>query len=67
MTRHPWIEEAGVKGCELTYWFATYAPAFYQPTGTDVFLTTPDELRKVQTAESQKWARVIKASGIEPA
>jgi tripartite-type tricarboxylate transporter receptor subunit TctC len=86
----PTIEEAGVKGYEMTYWFAAYAPAgtpapvvqklnellqkaarggavnsFYKPTGTEVFLTSPDELRKFQAAESQKWGRIIKAAGIE--
>jgi tripartite-type tricarboxylate transporter receptor subunit TctC len=86
----PTLEEAGVKGYEMTYWFAAYAPAgtpapvvqrlnellqkaargsavnsFYKPTGTEVFLTTPDELRKFQAAESQKWGRIIKAAGIE--
>lgn len=87
----PTLEEAGVKGYEMTYWFAAYAPAgtpapvvaklnellhkaargsaqtaFYQPTGTEVFVTSPDELRKFQTAESQKWGRIIKAAGIDP-
>lgn len=86
----PTLEEAGVKGYEMTYWFAAYAPAgtpapvvaklnellhkaakgsaqaaFYQPTGTDVFITSPDELRKFQSSESQKWGRIIKAAGIE--
>ena len=86
----PTLEEAGVKGYEMTYWFAAYAPAgtpapvvqrlnellqkaargsavnaFYKPTGTELFLTSPDELRKFQAAESQKWGRIIKAAGIE--
>ncbi|MGZ5194166.1 MAG: Bug family tripartite tricarboxylate transporter substrate binding protein [Ramlibacter sp.] len=86
----PTLEEAGVKGYEMTYWFAAYAPAgtpapvvqrlnellqkaargsavnaFYKPTGTELFLTTPDELRKFQAAESQKWGRIITAAGIE--
>lgn len=86
----PTIAEAGVKGYEMTYWFAAYAPAgtpapvvqrlnelfhkaargtaqaaFYQPTGTEVFLGSPEELRKFQAAESQKWARIITAAGIE--
>ena len=86
----PTIEEAGVKGYEMTYWFAAYAPAgtpapvvarlnellhkaakggaqaaFYQPTGTDLFLNTPEEQRKFQSAESQKWGRIIRAAGIE--
>jgi len=40
--------------------------AFYQPTGTETYLNTPDELRKFQAVESQKWGRIIKAAGIEP-
>ncbi len=86
----PTIDEAGVKGYEMTYWFAAYAPAgtpapvvqrlnelfhkaargsaassFYQPTGTEIFLNSPEELRRFQAAESQKWGRIIKTSGIE--
>jgi tripartite-type tricarboxylate transporter receptor subunit TctC len=87
----PTISEAGVKGYEMGYWFAAYAPAgtppavvnrlnellvkavrsdaagksFYGPTGTEVFTTTPEELAKFQTDESQKWARIIKTAGIE--
>jgi tripartite-type tricarboxylate transporter receptor subunit TctC len=87
----PTLEQAGVKGYEMTYWFAAYAPAgtpaaevaklnellhkaargsatatFFQPTGTEVFLNTPDEQRRFQQAESQKWGRIIKSAGIEP-
>ncbi len=87
----PTIDEAGVKGYEMTFWFAAYAPAgtpptivnqlqallvkategaaaknFYQTTGIDPFVTTPAELAKFQTAESQKWGRIIKAAGIQP-
>lgn len=87
----PTIAEAGVKGYEMGYWFAAYAPAktppavvhrlnellvkaaksdaakaaFYDPTGTDVFTTSPEELAKFQSAESQKWGRIVKAAGIE--
>ncbi len=87
----PTIAEAGVKGYEMGYWFAAYAPAktppavvarlnellvkaaksesakaaFYEPTGTEVFTTTPEEMAKFQTAESQKWGRIVKAAGIE--
>ena len=87
----PTIAEAGVKGYEMGYWFAAYAPAktppavvaklnellvkaaksesakaaFYEPTGTEVFTTTPDGMAKFQTAESQKWGRIVKAAGIE--
>jgi tripartite-type tricarboxylate transporter receptor subunit TctC len=87
----PTIDEAGVKGYELTYWFAAYVPAktprtvitrlhdllvnatkapsahtFYKTSGTEVFVSTPDELGKFQAAESEKWGRIIKAAGIEP-
>ncbi|RYF32644.1 MAG: tripartite tricarboxylate transporter substrate binding protein [Comamonadaceae bacterium] len=87
----PTISEAGVKGYEMGYWFAAYAPAktppavvkrlnellvkaaksdaaktaFYEPTGTEVFTTTPEEMAKFQTGESQKWGRIVKAAGIE--
>jgi len=87
----PTIDEAGVKGYEMSYWFAAYVPAhtppaviaklremlvaaekgagakaFYGSTGTEAFITTPDELAKFQAAESGKWGRIIKAAGIEP-
>ncbi|WP_431273109.1 Bug family tripartite tricarboxylate transporter substrate binding protein [Variovorax ureilyticus] len=39
--------------------------AFYEPTGTDVFTTSPEDLAKFQAAESQKWGRIVKAAGIE--
>jgi len=87
----PTISEAGVKGYEMGYWFAAYAPAktppavvkrlnellvkaakseaaktaFYEPSGTEVFTTSPEELAKFQHGESQKWGRIIKAAGIE--
>ena len=87
----PTISEAGVKGYEMGYWFAAYAPAktppavvkrlnelmvqaarsqeaktsFYEPTGTEVFTSSPDELAKFQAGESQKWGRIVKAAGIE--
>ena len=87
----PTISEAGVKGYEMGYWFAAYAPAktppavvkrlnellvkaarseaarsaFYEPTGTEVFTTSPEELAKFQAGESQKWGRIVKAAGIE--
>ena len=38
---------------------------FYEPTGTEVFTTSPEDLVKFQTAESQKWGRIVKAAGIE--
>jgi tripartite-type tricarboxylate transporter receptor subunit TctC len=87
----PTIDEAGVKGYEMTYWFAAYVPAkappavvkrlhdllvaaaasatakqFYEGTGTEVVVSTPEELAKFQGAESQKWGRIIKAAGIVP-
>ncbi|MGI4777424.1 MAG: Bug family tripartite tricarboxylate transporter substrate binding protein [Janthinobacterium lividum] len=87
----PTIAEAGVKGYEMGYWFAAYAPArtppavvkrlnellvkaarsetaraaFYEPTGTDVFTTSPEEMARFQSGESQKWGRIVKAAGIE--
>jgi len=39
--------------------------AFYEPTGTEVFTTTPEEMAKFQTAESQKWGGIVKAAGIQ--
>lgn len=87
----PTISEAGVKGYEMTYWFAAYAPAgtppdvvaklsdmltraarsssaapFYQGSGTEVFTSSPEDLRKFQAAETVKWGRIIKGAGIEP-
>ena len=87
----PTVAEAGVKGYEMGYWFAAYAPAktppavvkrlnellvkaakseaaktaFYEPTGTEVFTSSPEELAKFQAGESQKWGRIVKAAGIE--
>lgn len=86
----PTISEAGVKGYEMTYWFAAYVPAgtpqpvvarlnellvkaarsgtaahFYGSTGTEILTSTPQELRKFQQAESQKWGRIITSAGIE--
>jgi tripartite-type tricarboxylate transporter receptor subunit TctC len=48
---------------------ATKAPAavkFYESTGVDPVVSTPEELAKFQTAESQKWGKIIKAAGITP-
>jgi len=87
----PTIAEAGVKGYEMGYWFAAYAPAktppavvkrlnellvkaakseaaknaFYEPTGTEVFTTSPEAMAKFQADESRKWGRIVKAAGIE--
>jgi tripartite-type tricarboxylate transporter receptor subunit TctC len=87
----PTLDEAGVKGYEMGYWFAAYVPAktppavvkrlqemlanatksasarsFYESTGTEPVTSTPEELAKFQTAESQKWGRIIKAANIQP-
>jgi tripartite-type tricarboxylate transporter receptor subunit TctC len=87
----PTIDEAGVKGYEMGYWFAAYVPAktppavvkrlhellvaatksasakaFYESTGTEPVTSTPEELAKFQTAEAQKWGRIIKAANITP-
>jgi len=87
----PTLAEAGVKGYELTFWFAAYTPAktppavvarlrelfinatkstsaqtFFKTTGIEPWTTTSAELAKFQAAESAKWAKVIKAAGIEP-
>jgi len=87
----PTIDEAGVKGYDMGYWFAAYVPAgtpapiiarlnellghavksaaaktFFDTAGSEPWTTTPDELAKFQTAETQKWGKVIKAAGIEP-
>ena len=87
----PTIDEAGVKGYEMSYWFAAYVPAktppavvkrlhdllaaatkspsakqFYESSGTDPLVSTPEELTRFQAAESQKWGRIIKAAAIQP-
>ncbi|MEK6592355.1 MAG: tripartite tricarboxylate transporter substrate binding protein [Pseudomonadota bacterium] len=87
----PTIDEAGVKGYELTFWFAAYLPAktppatverlrelltnatksapaqtFFKNTGIEPFTMTSAELARFQAAESVKWAKVIKAAGIQP-
>ncbi|MES2185107.1 MAG: tripartite tricarboxylate transporter substrate binding protein [Pseudomonadota bacterium] len=38
---------------------------FYEPTGTELFLNSPEDMAKFQVAEAQKWGRIIKAAGIE--
>jgi tripartite-type tricarboxylate transporter receptor subunit TctC len=87
----PTIAESGVKGYELTFWFAAYLPAkappavaarlrelfihatksapaqaFFKTTGIEPWTTASAELARFQAAESAKWARVIKAAGIQP-
>jgi tripartite-type tricarboxylate transporter receptor subunit TctC len=86
----PTIAEAGVKGYEMSFWFAAYVPAgtpapvvarlneilvkanksatvsnFYAQNGFETLTSTPDELRKFQSAESEKWRKIITSSGIE--
>lgn len=87
----PTIAESGVKGYELTFWFAAYLPAkaspavterlreflvsatkgasaqsFFKSTGIEPWTTSSAELAKFQSMESAKWAKVIKAAGIQP-
>ena len=86
----PTISEAGVKGYEMSFWFAAYVPAgtpapvvahlneilvkanrsaavnaFYAQNGFETLTSTPDELRKFQAAESEKWRKIITSAGIE--
>ena len=86
----PTIDEAGVKGYDMGYWFAAYVPAgtpmpvvqrlhdllaagtktpaakaFFDTSGGEPFVTTPEELARFQVAEATKWGKVIKAAGIE--
>ena len=86
----PTISEAGVKGYEMSFWFAAYVPAgtpapvvahlnellvkanrsqavsgFYAQNGFETLTSTPDELRKFQAAESEKWGKIITSAGIE--
>ena len=87
----PTIDEAGVKGYEMSYWFAAYVPAktpaavvarlhgllvaavkgaaarqFYESTGTEAVVSSPQELAAFQGEESLKWGRIIKAANIQP-
>lgn len=87
----PTIDEAGVKGYDMGYWFAAYVPAgtpapvvqrlseilgagakgaaakaFFETSGGEPFVTTPEALAKFQLDEAKKWGKVIKAAGIEP-
>ena len=86
----PTISEAGVKGYEMSFWFAAYVPAgtpapvvarihellananrsavvtgYYAQNGFEALTSTPEELRKFQTAESHKWQKIITSAGIE--
>ena len=42
------------------------AQSFFKTTGIEPWTTTSAELAKFQASESAKWAKVIKAAGIEP-
>jgi tripartite-type tricarboxylate transporter receptor subunit TctC len=42
------------------------AKAFFESTGSEAFVNTPEAQAKFQQDESVKWGRVIKAAGIEP-
>ena len=86
----PTISEAGVKGYEMTFWFAAYVPAgtpapivarlnevlqranksqtvanFYAQNGFETLGGSPDDLRKFQAAESDKWHKIITSANIE--
>ena len=38
---------------------------FYSSVGFEVLTSTPDELRRFQATESQKWAKIVNSAGIE--
>jgi tripartite-type tricarboxylate transporter receptor subunit TctC len=86
----PTVSEAGVKGYDISFWFAAYVPAgtppavvsrlheilakanasasvaaFYAQNGFEALGGSPDDLRKFQAAESDKWRKIITAAGIE--
>jgi tripartite-type tricarboxylate transporter receptor subunit TctC len=86
----PTIDESGLKGYELTAWFAAYAPAktpapiieklnaaFREAladkdvstklltAGIEPEASTPDELRKFQAVETQKWDKIARDARIE--
>jgi tripartite-type tricarboxylate transporter receptor subunit TctC len=42
------------------------AQSFFRTTGIEPWTTTSAELTKFQASESTKWAKVIKAAGIQP-
>lgn len=44
----------------------TARKGFYEVSGTEVFTTTPEELRKYQQDETEKYGAIIKGAGIEP-
>lgn len=86
----PTLSEAGIKGYEMSFWFAAYVPAgtppaivarlndilvaanksqtvgnFYAQNGFEALTGEPEDLRKFQAAESDKWRKIITAAGIE--
>lgn len=86
----PTLSEAGIKGYEMSFWFAAYVPAgtppaivarlndilvaanksqtvgnFYGQNGFEALTGEPEDLRKFQAAESDKWRKIITAAGIE--
>jgi tripartite-type tricarboxylate transporter receptor subunit TctC len=85
------MEEAGIKGYEMSYWTAAYLPRNTSPqiaarlgdllkqamnspelkqlmekTGTEVAFGDGQMLKQFQASETEKWARIIKAAGIQP-
>jgi len=91
MPEVPTVDEAGIKGYAMSYWFAIYVPvgapdaviqrlhqafayavqspgarAYLEKTSGEVAFGTPEALARFQEEEMAKWARVIRAAGIEP-
>jgi len=91
MPEVPTVDEAGIKGYAMSYWFAIYVPAgapdaviqrlhqafayavqspgaqaYLEKTSGEVAFGTPEALARFQEDEMAKWARVIRAAGIEP-
>src|SRR6185295_8755788 len=87
----PTLDEAGLKGYELTAWFAAFAPAktpkaiidklnaaFREAlkdkevseklltAGIEPEASSPDELRKFQAVETEKWKKIVADAKIEP-
>jgi tripartite-type tricarboxylate transporter receptor subunit TctC len=84
----PTMDEAGVKGFDISNWFAYFVPAGtpaealnrlnaeinralrlqdvkdrLAPQGAETVGTTPDELARYVRSESEKYAKLIRASG----
>jgi tripartite-type tricarboxylate transporter receptor subunit TctC len=87
----PTMEEAGIKGYEMSYWTAAYLPRNTSPqitarlgellrqamnspelkqlvekTGTEISFGDADMLKRFQASETEKWAKIIRAAGIQP-